>query len=204
MATIRRKTLGTGAALAVAPAAMALLPSIQTQLQDWIVGQEAAVSAVAAAIGRYRAGTAESGRPLASFHFLGPNGVGKTHLAKAMAALAFGTTDALRRVDMSGVADPSPLIEAAQASPRHVLLLDQVDKVSDDALVWLRQLLREARVTDGQGRSADFTRAFVILTSLKPATRLGEVTTLARPVSFLPLTPAQKAEVARRMAQRST
>src|SRR5690349_19676982 len=102
MATIRRTTLRTGAALAVAPAALASVaaaPSLEAQLHEWVVGQERAVAAMAEAIRRWRAGLTQPGRPFASFLFLGPNGVGKTHLAKASAALAFGDPAALTRVD---------------------------------------------------------------------------------------------------------
>ena len=204
MATIRRTTLRTGAALAVAPAAVAgtvagtaaALPGLEAQLHDWVVGQETAVSAMAAAIQRWRDGAAQPGRPLASFLFLGPNGVGKTHLARAAASLAFGTPQAFTRVDARR-ADPDALAARLRAHPSQVLLVDEIDKVAAAALRWVRELLSPGRL-----RGADASQALVMLTSVRPAAQLADVAALTERVTFRPLTPIEQAEVQRRMERR--
>lgn len=197
MASIRRKTLGTGAALALAPAAVTATPTLEDQLHEWLVAQDAAISAVADAVRRWRAGLTDPQRPMASFLFLGPQGVGKTHLAKAVAALVFGARDALTRIDMQRFGDPGPLIESLRRRPQQVVLFDEVDRAGPDALGWLRQVLDGARLAGPDGLAADFRSACVIVTSGEAAPDF--VTRLAEAVRFLPLTPAQRAEVERRM-----
>jgi ATP-dependent Clp protease ATP-binding subunit ClpA len=197
MATIRRTTLRTGAALAVAPAAVAgtaaALPSLEVELHDWVVGQETAVSAMAAAIRRWRDGAVHPDRPLASFLFLGPKGVGKTHLAKAAASLVFGSPQALTRVDARR-ADPDALAASLRALPQQVVLVDEVDKTAGAALGWVRELLSTGRL-----RGADASQALVILTSVRPAAQVADVAALTERVTFRPLTPTEQAEVQRRM-----
>jgi ATP-dependent Clp protease ATP-binding subunit ClpB len=158
---------------------------------------------VAGAMRPWREGLNEPGRPLGSFMFLGPNGVGKTHLAKAAAALAFGTPQALTRVHVPSVVDPAALVGTLRARPQQVVLFDEVEKASSAALGWLRQILAEGRLGDGAGRAADLQGAFVVLTSLKATARLDEMARLTERVTFRPLTPAELGEVARRMKLRT-
>jgi ATP-dependent Clp protease ATP-binding subunit ClpA len=201
MATIRRTTLGAGAALVIAPAAVTATPTLEDQLHEWLVAQDAAISAVADAVRRWRGGLTDPQRPMASFLFLGPQGVGKTHLAKAVAALVFGARDALTRIDMRSFDDPGKLIASLRRRPQQVVLFDEVDRAGPDALGWLRQVLDGARLTGADGLAADFRGACVIVTSGETAPSF--VTRVAETVQFLPLTPEQRAEVERRMERRA-
>ncbi|KAG2435116.1 hypothetical protein HXX76_007201 [Chlamydomonas incerta] len=154
------------------------------ELHRRVIGQEAAVDAVADAIQRSRAGLADPNRPIASFMFLGPTGVGKTELAKALAQFLFNTEDAMVRIDMSeymekhsvsrligappgyvGYDEGGQLTEAVRRRPYAVILFDEVEKAHADVFNVLLQILDDGRVTDSQGRVVSFKNAIIILTS---------------------------------------
>jgi len=149
-----------------------------------VVGQEAAVQAVADAVRRARAGVSDPNRPTGSFLFLGPTGVGKTELAKALAEFLFDDERAMVRVDMSeygekhsvarlvgappgyvGYESGGQLTEAVRRRPYTVVLLDEVEKAHQDVFDVLLQVLDDGRLTDGQGRTVDFRNTLLILTS---------------------------------------
>ena len=153
-------------------------------LHTRIVGQTEAVSAVSNAIRRSRAGLADPNRPIGSFLFLGPTGVGKTELSKALAGFLFDTEEALVRIDMSefmekhsvsrlvgappgyvGYEEGGYLTEAVRRKPYSVILLDEVEKAHPDVFNILLQVLDDGRLTDGQGRTVDFKNTVVIMTS---------------------------------------
>ncbi|MEX2322645.1 MAG: ATP-dependent chaperone ClpB [Acidimicrobiia bacterium] len=157
---------------------------LEKQLHERVVGQDPAVAAVANAIRRSRAGLAERGRPIGSFLFLGPTGVGKTELARALAEFLFDDERAMVRIDMSeymerhavsrligappgyiGYEEGGQLTEAVRRRPYSVVLLDEVEKAHPDAFNTLLQLLDDGRLTDGQGRTVDFSNAILIMTS---------------------------------------
>ena len=157
---------------------------MEERLHERLVGQEAAVSAVANALRRARAGLSEAGRPIGSFIFLGPTGVGKTELARALAEFMFDDERAMVRIDMSeymerhavarligappgyvGFEEGGQLTEAVRRRPYSVLLLDEIEKAHPDVFNVLLQLLDDGRLTDGQGRIVDFTNTVVIMTS---------------------------------------
>ena len=163
---------------------MAKLLVLETQLHERVVGQQQAVTAVADAIQRSRAGLSDPHRPIASFLFLGPTGVGKTELSKALAAQLFDSEDAMVRIDMSeymekhtvsrligappgyvGYEAGGQLTEAVRRRPYAVILFDEVEKAHPDVFNVMLQILDDGRVTDGQGRTVDFTNAVLILTS---------------------------------------
>ena len=163
---------------------MAKLLELEHQLHDRVVGQQQAVTAVADAIQRSRAGLSDPNRPIASFLFLGPTGVGKTELSKALAAQLFDSEDAMVRIDMSeymekhtvsrligappgyvGYEAGGQLTEAVRRRPYAVILFDEVEKAHPDVFNVMLQILDDGRVTDGQGRTVDFTNAVLILTS---------------------------------------
>ncbi|KZR86011.1 ATP-dependent chaperone ClpB [Synechococcus sp. MIT S9504] len=163
---------------------MAKLLGLEHQLHDRVVGQQQAVAAVADAIQRSRAGLSDPNRPIASFLFLGPTGVGKTELSKALAAQLFDSEDAMVRIDMSeymekhtvsrligappgyvGYEAGGQLTEAVRRRPYAVILFDEVEKAHPDVFNVMLQILDDGRVTDGQGRTVDFTNAVLILTS---------------------------------------
>ena len=148
------------------------------------MGQQQAVTAVADAIQRSRAGLSDPHRPIASFLFLGPTGVGKTELSKALAAQLFDSEDAMVRIDMSeymekhtvsrligappgyvGYEAGGQLTKAVRRRPYAVILFDEVEKAHPDVFNVMLQILDDGRVTDGQGRTVDFTNAVLILTS---------------------------------------
>jgi ATP-dependent Clp protease ATP-binding subunit ClpB len=154
------------------------------ELHKRVVGQDEAVSKVAEAIQRSRAGLSDPNRPIASFMFLGPTGVGKTELAKALAQQLFDTDDAMVRLDMSeymekhsvsrligappgyvGFDEGGQLTEAVRRRPYCVLLFDEVEKAHADVFNVLLQVLDDGRVTDSQGRTVSFKNAVIILTS---------------------------------------
>jgi ATP-dependent Clp protease ATP-binding subunit ClpC len=162
----------------------AALLDLDARLARRVVGQDEAVAAVADAVRRSRAGLAGPGRPAGSFLFLGPTGVGKTELARALAEALFGAEDRLVRLDMSeygdrssltrlvgappghvGYDDAGQLTEAVRRHPYSVLLFDEVDKAHPDVLAVLLQLLDAGRITDARGRTADVSHAVVIMTS---------------------------------------
>jgi ATP-dependent Clp protease ATP-binding subunit ClpB len=149
-----------------------------------VVGQDAAVEAVANAIRRARAGLQDPNRPIGSFLFLGPTGVGKTELARALAEFLFDDERAMIRIDMSeyqerhtvsrlvgappgyvGFEEGGQLTEAVRRRPYSVVLLDEIEKAHTDVFNVLLQLLDDGRLTDGQGRTVDFRNAIVIMTS---------------------------------------
>ena len=153
-------------------------------LSERVVGQTEAVNAVADAIRRSRAGLAEPNKPNGSFLFLGPTGVGKTELTKALAAFLFDTEDAMVRIDMSefmekhsvarligappgyvGYEEGGYLTEIVRRKPYSVILLDEVEKAHPDVFNILLQVLDDGRLTDGQGRTVDFRNAVIVMTS---------------------------------------
>ncbi len=160
------------------------LLKMEDALHDRVVGQSEAVSAVSNAVRRSRAGLADPNRPNGSFLFLGPTGVGKTELCKALATYLFDTEDALVRIDMSefmekhsvarligappgyvGYEEGGYLTEAVRRKPYSVLLLDEVEKAHPDVFNILFQVLEDGRLTDGQGRTVDFRNTIVVMTS---------------------------------------
>lgn len=157
---------------------------MEESLHTRVIGQDEAVSAVANAIRRSRAGLADPNRPVGSFLFLGPTGVGKTELCKALAAFLFDTEDAMVRIDMSefmekhsvarligappgyvGYEEGGYLTEAVRRRPYSVILLDEVEKAHPDVFNILLQVLDDGRLTDGQGRTVDFRNAVIVMTS---------------------------------------
>ncbi|NJO39303.1 MAG: ATP-dependent chaperone ClpB [Cyanobacteria bacterium CRU_2_1] len=160
------------------------LLQLEGYLHQRVIGQQEAVEAVAAAIRRARAGMKDLGRPIGSFMFLGPTGVGKTELARALAECLFDTNEALVRLDMSeymekhsvarlvgappgyiGYEEGGQLSEAIRRHPYSVLLLDEVEKAHPDVFNVLLQLLDDGRITDSQGRVADCRNTIVVMTS---------------------------------------
>jgi ATP-dependent Clp protease ATP-binding subunit ClpB len=157
---------------------------IEEKLHERVVGQDEAISAVADAIRRSRAGLADPNRPYGSFLFLGPTGVGKTELTKALAGFLFDTEEAMIRIDMSefmekhsvarligappgyvGYDEGGYLTEAVRRKPYSVILLDEVEKAHPDVFNVLLQALDDGRMTDGQGRTVDFKNTVIIMTS---------------------------------------
>jgi ATP-dependent Clp protease ATP-binding subunit ClpC len=157
---------------------------LEEVLHKRVVGQDEAVEVVAAAIRRSRAGLGDPNRPIGSFLFLGPTGVGKTELARALAEALFGDTDRLIRLDMSefqeqhtvsrlvgsppgyvGYEDAGQLTEAVRRNPYAVVLLDEIEKAHPDVFNTLLQLLDAGRLTDSQGRTVSFANTVVIMTS---------------------------------------
>jgi ATP-dependent Clp protease ATP-binding subunit ClpB len=162
----------------------AKLLSMETALHQRVVGQAEAVTAVSNAIRRSRAGLSDPSRPIGSFLFLGPTGVGKTELCKTLATFLFDTEDAMVRIDMSefmekhsvarmvgappgyvGYEEGGYLTEAVRRKPYSVILLDEVEKAHPDVFNILLQVLDDGRLTDGQGRTVDFKNTVIIMTS---------------------------------------
>ena len=160
------------------------LSMMESVIAREVVGQEAAVKAVSNAVRRSRAGIQEEGRPIGSFIFLGPTGVGKTELAKALANFLFNSTKAMIRIDMSeymekhavarmvgsppgyvGHEEGGQLTEAVRRNPYSVLLFDEIEKAHPDVFNIMLQLLDDGRLTDGKGRIVDFSNTVVIMTS---------------------------------------
>ena len=160
------------------------LKNLEDQLHLRVIGQDDAVSAVAAAVRRSRAGLADPNKPLGSFFFLGPTGVGKTELAKALAELLFDDERSLVRIDMSeymekfsvqrligappgyvGYDEGGQLTEAVRRHPYSVILLDEMEKAHPDVFNILLQVLDDGRLTDGQGRVVSFKNTIIIMTS---------------------------------------
>jgi len=157
---------------------------MEQALHERVVGQDEAVSAVADAIRRSRAGLSDPNRPNGSFMFLGPTGVGKTELCKALAEFLFDTEDAIIRIDMSeymekhavarligappgyiGYEEGGHLTETVRRRPYSVILLDEVEKAHPDVFNILLQVLDDGRLTDGQGRTVDFRNTIIVMTS---------------------------------------
>ncbi len=160
------------------------LLQMESALGKTVIGQDAAVAAVSSAVRRARAGLQDPNRPLGSFLFLGPTGVGKTELTKALATFLFDDPSAMVRIDMSefmekhsvarligappgyvGYEEGGVLTEAVRRRPYQVILFDEVEKAHGDVFNVLLQVLDDGRLTDGQGRTVDFTNTLIILTS---------------------------------------
>jgi ATP-dependent Clp protease ATP-binding subunit ClpB len=160
------------------------LLQMEEKLHSKVIGQDEAVVAVSNAIRRSRAGLADPNRPIGSFLFLGPTGVGKTELTKALAGFMFDTEDAMVRIDMSefmekhsvarlvgappgyvGYEEGGYLTEAVRRKPYSVILLDEIEKAHPDVFNILLQVLDDGRLTDGQGRTVDFKNTVIIMTS---------------------------------------
>jgi ATP-dependent Clp protease ATP-binding subunit ClpB len=197
---------------------MQKLVEMESRLHQRVVGQAEAVAAVSNAIRRSRAGLGDPDRPIGSFVFLGPTGVGKTELAKALAEFLFDTEKAMVRIDMSeymekhsvsrlvgappgyvGFEEGGQLTEAVRRRPYSVLLLDEIEKAHPDVFNVLLQLLDDGRLTDGQGRTVDFRNTIVIMTS-----NAGDLEAVFRPeflnrideiVHFHELSRAELAEI---------
>ncbi|XP_010420201.1 PREDICTED: chaperone protein ClpB3, chloroplastic isoform X2 [Camelina sativa] len=157
---------------------------LEEELHKRVIGQNPAVTAVAEAIQRSRAGLSDPGRPIASFMFMGPTGVGKTELAKALASYLFNTEEALVRIDMSeymekhavsrligappgyvGYEEGGQLTETVRRRPYSVILFDEIEKAHGDVFNVFLQILDDGRVTDSQGRTVSFTNTVIIMTS---------------------------------------
>jgi ATP-dependent Clp protease ATP-binding subunit ClpC len=169
------------------------LLKLEEQLHERIVGQDEAVTAVAEAVRRSRAGLGDPNRPTGSFLFLGPTGVGKTELARALAEILFGSENLMIRFDMSefqerhtvsrlvgappgyvGYEEAGQLTERVRRRPYSVLLFDEIEKAHPDVFNILLQILDDGRLTDAQGRTVDFRHAVVIMTSNLGAARIQE------------------------------
>ncbi|MFC5462232.1 ATP-dependent chaperone ClpB [Massilia niabensis] len=157
---------------------------IEEKLHERVVGQDEAIEAVSDAIRRSRAGLSDPNRPYGSFMFLGPTGVGKTELCKALAAFLFDTEESMIRIDMSefmekhsvarligappgyvGYEEGGYLTEAVRRKPYSVILLDEIEKAHQDVFNVLLQVLDDGRMTDGQGRTVDFKNTVIVMTS---------------------------------------
>jgi ATP-dependent Clp protease ATP-binding subunit ClpC len=161
-----------------------MLRSLEKHLSKFIIGQEEAVEKVARAVRRSRSGVASSKRPIGSFVFMGPTGVGKTELARVLAREVFGSDDALIKIDMSefgerhntarllgapagyvGYDDGGQLTDKIRRQPYSVVLFDEIEKAHPDVFQLLLQLLEDGTLTDAKGRKVDFTNTIIILTS---------------------------------------
>ncbi|MGH2981023.1 MAG: AAA family ATPase, partial [Solirubrobacterales bacterium] len=157
---------------------------MEERLHERVIGQDEAVEAVSNALRRSRAGLADPNRPIGSFLFLGPTGVGKTELARALAEFMFDSEQAIVRIDMSeymekhsvarligappgyvGYEEGGQLTESVRRRPYAVILLDEIEKAHPDVFNTLLQLMDDGRLTDGQGRTVDFTNTVLIMTS---------------------------------------
>ena len=160
---------------------------MEERLHERVIGQDEAVEAVATALRRSRAGLQDPNRPIGSFLFLGPTGVGKTELARALAEFMFDSQDAMIRIDMSeymekhsvsrlvgappgyvGYEEGGQLTEAVRRRPYSVVLLDEIEKAHGDVFNMLLQVMDDGRLTDGQGRTVDFKNTVLIMTSNIP------------------------------------
>lgn len=169
------------------------LLDLENVLHKRVVGQEDAVKAISRAIRRARSGLKDPNRPIGSFMFLGPTGVGKTELAKALAEAMFGSEEALIRVDMSeymekystsrligsppgyvGYEEGGQLTEKIRQKPYSVILLDEVEKAHPDVFNILLQVLDDGHLTDSKGRKVDFRNTILIMTSNIGATEIRE------------------------------
>jgi ATP-dependent Clp protease ATP-binding subunit ClpC len=172
---------------------------LEERLHERVIGQEDAIKTVSDAVRLNRAGLSEKDRPIATFMFLGPTGVGKTELAKALAWVVFGDEDALIRVDMSeymerhtvarligappgyvGYEEGGQLTERVRRKPYSVILLDEIEKAHPDVHNILLQVFDDGRLTDGKGRVVDFTNTIFIATSNIGASMIHENLTLTK------------------------
>ncbi len=169
------------------------LVHMEERLHERVVGQDEAIEAVAAALRRSRAGLQDPGRPIGTFLFLGPTGVGKTELARALAEFMFDSQDAMVRIDMSeymekhtvsrligappgyvGYEEGGQLTEAVRRRPYSVVLMDEIEKAHPDVFNTLLQVMDDGRLTDGQGRTVDFKNTVLIMTSNIPVSESAE------------------------------
>jgi len=176
------------------------LLELESKIHKRVIGQDEAVSAVSRAIRRARAGMKDPKRPIGSFIFLGPTGVGKTELSKALAEAMFGDEDAMIRFDMSeymerhsvsklvgsppgyiGYDDAGQLTERVRRKPYSVILMDEIEKAHPDVFNILLQILEDGRLTDSQGKTVDFRNTIVIMTSNVGAVKFGA----QKPVGFI-------------------
>jgi ATP-dependent Clp protease ATP-binding subunit ClpB len=167
---------------------MQKLLHMEERLHERVVGQDEAIRAVANAVRRARAGLQDPNRPIGSFIFLGPTGVGKTELARALAEFLFDDEEAMVRIDMSeyqerhtvsrligappgyvGYEEGGQLTEAVRRRPYSVVLFDEIEKAHPEVFNVLLQLLDDGRLTDGHGRTVDFRNTVVIMTSTSAA-----------------------------------
>ncbi|MCK4408569.1 MAG: ATP-dependent chaperone ClpB [Candidatus Eisenbacteria sp.] len=170
------------------------LLSMEERLHDRVVGQDEAISAVSDSVRRARAGLQDPRRPIGSFIFMGPTGVGKTELGRALAEFLFDDEDAMVRIDMSefmekhsvarligappgyvGYEEGGYLTEAVRRRPYSVVLLDEIEKAHPDVFNVLLQILDDGRLTDGKGRTVDFTNTIIIMTSNVGSEWIGEL-----------------------------
>jgi len=173
------------------------LKNLEANLHKRVIGQDEAVSAISKAIKRSRMGLSDPNRPIGSFLFLGPTGVGKTELSKALAENLFGSEDAMIRLDMSeymesystskligsapgyvGYDDAGQLTEKVRRRPYSVILFDEIEKAHPDVMNILLQILDDGRLTDSQGRTANFKNTVIIMTSNTGANQITEKKTL--------------------------
>jgi ATP-dependent Clp protease ATP-binding subunit ClpC len=180
------------------------LLKLEEQLHERVVGQDEAVEAIAEAVRRSRAGLGDPNRPTGSFLFLGPTGVGKTELARALAEILFGSEDLMIRFDMSefqerhtvsrlvgappgyvGYEEAGQLTDRVRRRPYSVLLLDEIEKAHPDVFNVLLQILDDGRLTDAQGRTVDFKHTVVIMTSNLGADRIRAYSGTDRPFEEL-------------------
>ncbi len=198
------------------------LVHMEQRLHQRVVGQAEAVSAVASALRRSRAGLSDPDRPIGTFLFLGPTGVGKTELARALAEFMFDSQEAMIRIDMSeymekhsvsrlvgappgyvGYEEGGQLTEAVRRRPYSVVLLDEIEKAHPDVFNTLLQVMDDGRLTDGQGRTVSFKNTVLIMTSNIPGGRAGVeahfkpefINRLDDIVEFEPLTREQLTEI---------
>ena len=174
-----------------------MLRTLEKHLGKYVIGQEEAVEKVSRAIRRSRSGVASSKRPIGSFVFLGPTGVGKTELARVLAREVFGSDDALIKIDMSefserhntsrllgapagyvGYEDGGQLTDKIRRQPYSVVLFDEIEKANSEVFNLLLQLLEDGKLTDAKGRSVDFTNAIIILTSNLGAEQMAKESSL--------------------------
>ena len=195
---------------------------MEDRLHRRVIGQEEAVTAVSDALRRSRAGLSDPDRPIGTFLFLGPTGVGKTELARALAEFMFDSQDAMIRIDMSeymekhsvarlvgappgyvGYEEGGQLTEAVRRRPYSVVLLDEIEKAHNDVFNILLQVFDDGRLTDGQGRTVDFKNTVLIMTSNIPGGRAGVeasfkpefINRLDDIVEFAPLSREQLREI---------
>jgi len=190
------------------------LLQMEERLHERVIGQEEAIAAVSDAIRRARAGLKDPQRPIGSFIFLGPTGVGKTELARALAEFLFDDEDAMVRLDMSeyqerhtvsrmigappgyvGYDEGGQLTEAVRRRPYRVILLDEIEKAHPEVFNVLLQVLDDGRLTDGQGRTVDFRNTVIIMTS-----NLGNEQFQRPTLGFVPSSKPTKSEKERQKA----
>src|SRR5919201_474987 len=169
---------------------------MEERLHERVVGQDEAVEAVSNPLRRPRAGLQDPNRPIGTFLFLGPTGVGKTELARALAEFMFDSSDAMIRIDMSeymekhsvsrlvgappgyvGYEEGGQITKAVRRRPYSVVLLDEIEKATGEGFEVLLQILHDGRLTDGQGRTVDFRNSVLIMTSNIPGGRAGAIAT---------------------------